>query len=110
MSMLIALDPRGIDLAYPAEFERHSGPKNRFGWTVGRRGGAAKTFLLRLRTFPEISSTDLRLSARESGGNSFFGKFIQNFLLHLSINRVYFLSPSDILFPPGDLASEIGVK
>ena len=24
MSMLIALDPRGIDLAYPAEFERHS--------------------------------------------------------------------------------------
>ena len=25
MSMLIALDPRGIDLAYPAEFERRSG-------------------------------------------------------------------------------------
>ena len=24
MSMLIALDPHGIDLAYPAEFERHS--------------------------------------------------------------------------------------
>ena len=25
MSMLIALDPRGIDFAYPAEFERCSG-------------------------------------------------------------------------------------
>ena len=25
MSMLIALDPRGIDLAYPAELERRSG-------------------------------------------------------------------------------------
>ena len=24
MSMLIALDPRGIDLVYPAEFERRS--------------------------------------------------------------------------------------
>ena len=47
---------------------------------VGQLGGrAAKTFLLRLRTFPEISSTDLRLSARESGGNSIFGEFIQNF-------------------------------
>ena len=25
MSMLIALDPRGTDLAYPAKFKRHSG-------------------------------------------------------------------------------------
>ena len=24
VTMLIALDPRGIDLAYPAKFERHS--------------------------------------------------------------------------------------
>ena len=55
-------------------------PRNRFGWTVSRRVGAAKTFLLRLRTFPEITSTaDLGLSARKSGGNSFFGEFIQNF-------------------------------
>ena len=29
MSMLIALDPRGIDLAYPTELERRSGEKTR---------------------------------------------------------------------------------
>ena len=37
MSMLIALDPRGIDLAYPAEFERRSDPASSLEVLPGSR-------------------------------------------------------------------------